>query len=307
VPVKVLNYAWRRLEWPPVEWLAGSVDVAHALHPLMIPARNAAQVVTIYDLYFLDHPEGTAAEIRRDYGKLTGRHAQRADAVVVISKHMSLQVQLRFGVDANRVFLCPPGAPPWRPRPSSGRRAHVLFIGTLEPRKNVSRLLRAYGSLVGRISDLPPLVLAGRIAAGSEVILAELQRAPLAGHVRHVGYVSEEHREQLFRDAALLVLPSLDEGFGMPVLEAMTVGVPVVAADRGALPGLLGDGGLLVDPEDESAIAAAIERLVTDASVAARFVSNGLERASQYTWEASARRLVEAYRAAVEHRSARRA
>jgi glycosyltransferase involved in cell wall biosynthesis len=307
VPVRVLNYAWHRFGWPPVEWLSGRIDVTHALHPLMIPARHAARIVTIHDLYFLDHAEGTAAEIRRDYATLAASHAQRADAVVVNSDHTALQVRERFGVGPDRIFICPPGAPPWTPRTASTRASHVLFIGTLGPRKNVVRLLHAYRALIGRVTGLPPLVLAGRITTGSEAILAELQHPALAGHVRHVGYVSEERREQLFRDASLLVLPSLDEGFGIPVLEAMTMGVPVVAANRGALPGLLGDAGLLIDPEDEAAMTAAIERLLSDSELAARCASRGLERAAHYNWEASARRLVEAYVEAIAHRSGRRA
>src|SRR5688500_2876493 len=87
VPVRVLNFLWHRLEWPPVELLAGPVDVVHAAHPLMIPSRRAARVVTVHDLYFLDHPERTSAEIRRDYPALTGQHARAADAVITPSRY----------------------------------------------------------------------------------------------------------------------------------------------------------------------------------------------------------------------------
>jgi glycosyltransferase involved in cell wall biosynthesis len=307
VPVKVLNYAWHRLEWPPVEWLAGRVDVAHAMHPLLIPARHAARLVTIHDLYFLDRPEGTTAEIRRDYARLAAHHAQRADAVVVNSSHTADQVQRRLGVEPGRMFVCPPGAPAWTPRTASPPRGPVLFIGTLGPRKNVGRLLKAYEALAGRVPDMPLLLLAGRITSGSAPILAALQRPSLASHVRHIGYVSEDRRERLFREASVLVLPSLDEGFGIPVLEAMTMGVPVVAANRGALPDLLGDAGLLVDPEDEGAIGAAIERLLTDPALAAECARRGRARAEGFTWESSARRLAQAYTAAIENRSADRA
>ncbi|HXW06294.1 MAG TPA: glycosyltransferase family 1 protein [Vicinamibacterales bacterium] len=306
VPVSVLNYTWHRLGWPPVEWLAGRVDVAHALHPLLIPATRAAQVVTIADLSFLDVPDSTTAEIRRDYAELSGPHARQADAVVVISAYTRMQVERRFGVPPERVFLCPPGAPAWRPRTSLDGPAHVLFIGTIGPRKNVGALLEAYEALRARAPDAPPLVLAGGVAPGAGDVVAALRRAPTDGTVRHLGYVPDMGREDLFRQACLLVLPSLDEGFGMPVLEAMAMGVPVVTSNRGALPELVGDAGLIVDPDDIPGLSRAMERMLTDTAFAQACVRRGLERATQYTWEGSARQLLNAYVSAAAHRSARR-
>jgi glycosyltransferase involved in cell wall biosynthesis len=305
VPVKLLNYAWHRLGWPPVERLAGDVDVAHALHPLLIPARRAAQVVTVHDLYFMDHPETASAEIRRDYPRLAAPHARRADAVVVNSSFTARQVERRLGVRPERLFVCPPGAPAWKPRAAQPVRGPVLFIGTLAPRKNVARLLDAYEILAARLADPPALLLAGRIAPGSEPLLARLHQPALARHVKHVGYVSDDRREQLFREAAVLVLPSHDEGFGIPALEAMTMGVPVVAANRGALPDLVGDAGLLADPDSAEAIAGAIERLLTDPAFAAECARKGPIRAAGYTWASSARVLKQAYGAALQNRSAR--
>jgi glycosyltransferase involved in cell wall biosynthesis len=217
------------------------------------------------------------------------------------------QVEQRLGVRPERLFVCPPGAPAWKPRGTQPLRGPVLFIGTLAPRKNVARLLDAYEILVTRLTDPPILLLAGRIAPGSEPLLARLQQPALARHVKHIGYVSDERREELFRQAAVLVLPSHDEGFGIPALEAMTMGVPVVAANRGGLPDLVGDAGLLTDPDRKEAIAGAIERLLTDPALAAECARKGLARAAGYTWASSARVLKEAYGAAVRNRSARRA
>lgn len=305
VPVSVLNFAWHRLEWPSVEVLTGcSVDVAHSLHPLLMPTRTAAQVVTVHDLDFLAHPERTRGEIRRDYAALAGPHARRADHVVVVSEFTAGEVTRLLGVPRERISVCRPGGPGWAPRESAPARGYALFVGTLEPRKNVGTLLDAVERLVTRRTGLaarsPLLVLAGRATAEAQPWLERIGRAPLAGRVEHLGYVDPDRRRSIYGGARLLVQPSLDEGFGLPVLEAMTLGVPVVAARRGALPEVLGDAGLLVEAEDSEQMAAAIERLLDDDDLAARCSELGVRRAQQFQWRDTAVRTIDAYRRAIE-------
>ena len=306
VPVSVLNFLWHRVEWPPVERMAGQqVDVVHSAHPLLIPSRRAARIVTIHDLDFLAHPERSAAEIRRDYPTLVRAHAHRADGIVVSSPFTAREVERQLEVPAKRIAICPAGAPAWRPRASAPPDGgYLLFFGTLEPRKNVGGLLDAYEILVGRRRDTPPLLLAGRATGAAAPWLQRIAQAPLQGRVRHVGYVDPADRRALYEGARLLVQPSFEEGFGMTVLEAMTVGVPVVAADRGALPELLGGAGLLVDPTEPEAIAAAIARLLDDGALAAAACTRGIHRASSYNWAQTAERVYAAYQQAIEHRCA---
>ena len=308
LPVRVLNYAWHRLEWPPVELLAGPVDVVHAAHPLLIPARRAAQVVTIHDLFFLAQPEATAAEIRRDYVPLAAVHARRADAVVTSTEYGRELVARQLQVPRERIHVCPPGAPRWQrlgaaPRVVTG--GSILFLGTLEPRKNVGALLDAYALLLQRLPAAPPLVLAGRAAPQADEWLRRIASAPLAGRVTHLGYVTPEERERLYEAARVLVLPSLNEGFGLTALEAMSAGVPVVASNRGSLPEVLGGAGLLFEPEDATTLAAALERIVTDDEAARRLGEAGLSRAAAFTWERSAAALRQAYLDAARRRRGR--
>jgi len=298
VPVRILNYAWHRLEWPPIEQLAGPVDVAHSAHPLLIPAANAAQVITIHDLFFLSHALMTEGEVRRDYAALVTSHARRAHAVVTPTQYVRHQIVNRLGVSDERVYVCPWGAPTWRTigqHPNVPADGCILFLGTLEPRKNVGALLDAYGLLVSRRPDTPRLVLAGRATNAAADWLSRIARAPLAGRVTHLGYVPEAERESLYRSARLLVMPSLDEGFGLPVLEAMAAGVPVVASRRGALPEVLGDAGALVEPDDAAALADAIERATADEAWARRAAEAGLERAKLFSWNTSAATLRHAF------------
>jgi glycosyltransferase involved in cell wall biosynthesis len=302
VPVRLLNFAWHRLRFPPVDWLAGEHDVVHALHPLLIPARRAARFVTIHDLDFLDHPERTRAEVRRDYATLALAHARRADRIMTVSRFTASAIVQRLGVDPSRIVVCPPGAPDWTPRPQASAAGPILFMGTLEPRKNIGVLLDAYTRLLTLVRDAPPLHLAGHAPAAAAKWLARTAAPPLAGHVEHLGYVAGDRRQDLYRSASMLVLPSLLEGFGLPVLEAMTVGLPVVVSDRGALPEVAGDAGEIVPAEDADALAHAMARYLRDPAHYRTAVARGLARAREYSWQESARTLLTSYTEVVNRR-----
>jgi glycosyltransferase involved in cell wall biosynthesis len=308
IPVSLLNYLWHRVEWPPVEMLAGRADVVHAAHPLRIPARHAAQVVTIHDLFFLTNPERVRAEIRRDYPRLAGPHARAADAVITVSQYTRQLAIEQLGVDGDRIYVCSPGAPVWPslgPEPRADRDGYILFLGTLEPRKNLDVILDAYTRLSRGARSVPPLVIAGRATPDARPWLDRLSQEPLKSHVSYRGYVEVDAREGLYGKARALVLPSFDEGFGLPALEAMAAGVPVVASNRGSLPEVVGTAGVLLDPIDVDAWAAAIERLATDPQWSADLGRAGLERARSFTWERTAAELHRAYTDAVRRRGAR--
>lgn len=303
VPVRVLNFAWHRLGWPDAETVTGrTFDVTHSLHPLLLPSRSAARVITIHDLNFLTHPERTRAEIRRDYAALARKHAHRADGIIVVSRFTAREVERHLGIPQNRITICAPGAPAWRARANPPRDGYVLFVGTLDARKNIGGLLDAYERLIDLRKSVPDLVLAGRAIDESRSWLERIGRPPLAGHVRHIGYLDPANRRALYEGARLLVQPSFEEGFGLPVLEAMTIGVPVVAADRGALPEVLGEAGALVDPEDAEALSAAIERVLDDDALAGASAAKGIARAHTFNWERTARLVYDAYHRAVEHK-----
>jgi glycosyltransferase involved in cell wall biosynthesis len=303
IPVTVLNFAWHRLGWPPIEALGATADLAWSLHPLLMPSRRAAQVVTVHDLYFLDHPDATAREVRRDYATLAGPHARRADGVIVNSEYTRGLAETRLGVPPRRVTVCYPGAPAWRVREEPTGPGPILHIGTIEPRKNVNALIGAYLSLASTREHTPPLLFAGRLAT-PPLSPDELNRHRT--QIEFLGYVSDDERLRLYREASMLVIASADEGFGIPALEAMTIGLPVVAVRRGSLPEVLGDAGILVDADDDAALAAAMRRLLDDPALRREQAARGVKRARDFDWDSSASRLLAAFNEAVSRRASRR-
>ena len=309
VPVRAITWGWNRLGWPPVEWIAGAADVVHAQSPLMIPTRHAARVITIHDLDFLNRPDRTHAEMRRDYPARVQKHAADADQIVVSSHYTATEVVRQLGIPRYRITVCSPGAPRWaseiaKQRAAADLGSTILFVGTLEPRKNVLGLLDAYEQLLNRRHTAPTLVLAGRVPDTAAGVLARVKRPSLAGSVELRGYVPDDERPSLYRQARMLVLPSFEEGFGLPVLEAMACGVPVVVSNRGSLPEVAGEAAVPVPADNVDALCAEMERLL-DVTAARQAVSRGLVQAARYSWESCATSALDAYREAIANQARR--
>jgi alpha-1,3-rhamnosyl/mannosyltransferase len=225
----------------------------------------------------------------------------------VPSAYTAGEVSRLLGVPPERVAVCPPGVPEWEPSPRGFvRDGYLLFMGTLEPRKNIAGLLGAYRRLVERWPDAPPLVLAGKATDDANHLLEAIRQPPLAGRVTQLGYVPDADRQKVYAGARALVLPSLEEGFGLPALEAMSLGIAVVAARRGALPEVVGDAGVLVDPTDESGFAEALQRVLADDGLARALAARGETRASSFSWQRTAATVRTAFAAAIHRRRARR-
>ena len=310
VPVQLLNLLWHRTKWPPVETVAGGdFDIAHSAHPLLMPARRAAQVVMVHDLDFMEHPERSHREIRRDYPALAPAHIRAADAVAVNSPHTAREVIRLTGVAAEQIIVCPLGRPEWSPREAEPEDAPLLFLGSFEPRKNIGLLLEAYERLLAERGArgllTPRLVLAGGAGLDSEEILKRAASSFLAPHVEVLGYVKPETRRELYASAMMCIMPSHTEGFGLPALEAMTVGVPVVAADRGALPDVVGPAGVLFRANDADGLAAAMEALISSPEQRHRMRDAGLEQSRSFSWAHTASRTREAWALAIERKRRR--
>ena len=306
IPVRLLNYAWHRAQWPPLDRLVGApLDLTHSPHPLLLPAKRAKKIVTLHDLFFLKHPDMTEAEIRRDYAPLVREHVRRADGVICVSEHTASEAQLLLDVPAAKIAVIPNGIDPEYRMPASPEavdavltrhrlpRGAFLYVGSEERRKNLVNLAMAYMGLAGRRPRTPPLVLVG---PGSEWS----QGGALSGpQIRAVGYLETREIRALMAASAALVLPSLEEGFGLPVVEAMAAGLPVVCSRGSALEEVAGDAATLVNPLDTRSIASGMEKILDDKPRAERQRAMGLERSRQFDWDIAAARTLEFYRRVV--------
>lgn len=307
VPVRLLNFAWHRLEWPPVEMLTGErYDVTFSPHPLLLPSRDAAPVVLVADVDFIKYPERAHREIRRDYAPLAAAHAQRAARVITISEYSAAEIARCLDVPREKIVVCHPGSPHWQDaRRGFDRDGYLLFVGTLGARKNIGGLLTAYERLVARVARAPKLVLMGNAGPEGDEYIRRINKPPLEGRVEHRGYVVDSERQNTYLGARALVLPSFDEGFGMPALEAMSLGIPVIASARGALPEVIDNAGVLIDPDDDLSLVDALARVATDDTLAETLSARGLGRSREFSWQRTARLTRQAFADAIAERMGR--
>ena len=307
LPVRALNLAWNRLEAPALDRLVGApLDLIHSPHPLMIPGKKAKQVITIHDLFFLKQPDMTDAEIRRDYVPLVREHARRADGVICVSEYTASEARLLLEVPPDRIAVIPNGVDPaYRVPPPPEAidavlnrrripRGAILYIGTEEKRKNLVNLAMAYMGLARRRKSMPPLVLVG---PGREWVHGGSIVGP---QILATGYLETSEIRALMATSSMLVLPSLEEGFGLPVAEAMAAGLPVVCSRGSALEEVAGGAATLVDPLNTKSIADGIERVLDDPALAERQRRQGRQQSLQFDWDTTSARTLDFYRRVLE-------
>lgn len=251
-------------------------------------------VATIHDLTPLLYPDWHPLRNRLGFVPFIGPTVRVASRLAVVSEATRRDLVGRFPLASAKTVVVPNGvAPPSppgpEPVPGNPSEPFVLFLGTREPRKNLTRLVEAMESIWDRRGDFPNLVVAGSEGWGLPGFRTRVKSSRHAGRIRLLGWVSGGTATALLRSARLLAYPSLYEGFGLPALEAMALGTPVVASSSSSLPEVVGDAGLLPDPQDALAIASAIERAHDDEAFRSRAARLGPERAALFTWEAAAK------------------
>ncbi len=303
LPVQALNYSWNRLGWPALDhFVRAPLDLVHSPHPLIVPGKRARHIVTLHDLFFLKHPEMTDAEIRRDYAPLVREHVKRADGILCVSEHTASEARLLLEVPAQKIAIVPNGVDPAYRLPVSAEdvaavlarhslpRGGLLYVGSEEKRKNLVNLAMAYMGLCRRRPRTPPLVLVGPGSYWAQ------GGADVGPQIRATGYLETREIRALMAASVALVLPSLEEGFGLPVAEAMAAGLPVVCSRGSGLEEVAGAAATLVNPLDTKSIAAGIERLLDDPALAERQRQAGLEQSRRFDWDESARQTLQFYR-----------
>jgi glycosyltransferase involved in cell wall biosynthesis len=263
-------------------------------------------VITIHDLNFLYYPQFLTAESRRYYNQQIEWAVCRTDHILADSHATKSDLVSLLGVPPEKVTVVHLAAnPAFRPLPEAETRqvatkynlepGYLLFVGTLEPRKNLPGLLQAYRRLLDAQVTAAPLVFVGGKGWLYDEVFERIEALRLRQHVRFLHDVPDTDLPGLYNAASLLATPSFYEGFGLPALEAMACGMPVVVADRASLPEVVGQAGLLVDPNDPDDIARALGRALTDAPLRARMRERGLAQAARFTWERTARETLAVY------------
>jgi glycosyltransferase involved in cell wall biosynthesis len=291
--------AWHAVRWPKVESATGHVDVVHAT-AVAVPPTRAPLLVTIHDLAFLDDPQRATRHGHRFFRR-GAELARRCASLVVVPSDTTARACVEAGFDGERIRVVPWGvsrhdiaeADVERARRRFGLdRPYVLFVGTVEPRKNLSGLVEAVATLDGRGIDL---VVVGPTGWNEDLAarVSRLDRTDVRVH--RLGFLAPLDLASLYAGCAVFCYPSLEEGFGLPVLEAMAYGAPVVTSAGTATEEVAGDGALVVNPCDHAGLGAAIGSLLDDRDLAAGLGRRGQARAASYTWERAAASYADIY------------
>jgi glycosyltransferase involved in cell wall biosynthesis len=306
--IRSLYPRWNMLGRPALPAPIRSAELVHATSASAVPPAGDDQrlIVTVHDLAFERYPGMFPRTWRAMYRMGMRAAVRRADAILTPSRHTAEDVLSRTKVDPAKLHVVPlAAAPPAREVEVADalgrlkvRAPYLLFVGTIEPRKNLVRLVRAYRRVAA--TGLPhALVLAGPLGWQHEALMRELAlEGP--GEIVMTGALDPGDLDAVLRAADTFVYPSLYEGFGLPVLEAMARGVPAIVSNTSSLPEVTGDAALGVDPRSIREIAAAIETLCTDVDLAERLAAAGRLRAERFSWDETARRTLEVYERALE-------
>jgi glycosyltransferase involved in cell wall biosynthesis len=298
IPARTTRRLWKRADWPAIEYWTGPIDVVHGPNFVIPPTKRAAALVTVHDLTPVHHPEYCDANTVQ-YPRLIRRALRRGAHVHAVSQFVADEVADVFGLARDRIHVVYNGVSDVRAGDSdTGRRIagsdrYVLAIGTIEPRKNLAALVRAFDVVAASDTDVR-LVIAGARGWKLEEFDAALAEARASKRIVLTGRVDDATRADLLAGATLLAYPSRYEGFGLPPLEAMSVGVPVLATAVGALPEVLGDAALLVAPTD-SGIADGLTELLGSAAQREKMIGAGRDRVRRYSWDRCATELIDVY------------
>ncbi|MBO9372782.1 MAG: glycosyltransferase family 4 protein [Chloroflexus sp.] len=300
---RLLTILWQRVRLPlRIEWLIGPLDVVHA-PDFVLPPTRARTLLTIHDLTFLVEPGCAEPKLRRYLSTAVPRSLQRADLIVVDSKATASDLGRLYGIPNRRIRLLYPAVDTrFRPIPTAEAQAvrqrlglpehFLLFVGTLEPRKNLVRLLQAFTLLQSEHPDLH-LLIAGKRGWLYDDIFATVEQCHLRDRVHFLDFVADEDLPALYNLARAFVYPSLYEGFGFPVLEALACGTPVVTTKVSSLPEVTGSAAVFVDPLDPEDIAAGIRTALSNPMP---LRTAGPQHAASFRWEQAGQTLVAIYR-----------
>lgn len=311
----IMHYGIYRRIWKWVPFLdygrffKTHADIFHFFNFVAPPRVRGKVIITIYDMVYKVFPETMEKANYKKLDENLKRSCDAASAIVTISQNSKDEIIEYMGVEENRIHIIPPGVDTARYHPyinsvvlqSVMEKYHLpekyfLYLGTIEPRKNVESIIKAFRIFNEKKGHEHYLVIAGKKGWMYDEIFKLVEEYGLQDAVIFPGYVDEEDKPMVYAGATAFIFPSLYEGFGMPPLEAMACGVPVISSNSSSLPEVVGDAGVLTQPMDVESISLAMERLTEDYEYHNKLVEKGLKQASTFSWEASVEKLLNLYR-----------
>ena len=307
LPERWMTIGWHRAYLPvPVELFTGPVDLFHSPNFILPPVRRAKTLLTVHDLSFIRHPQGAVDKLRRWLEQVVPRSLERADHVLADSASTKQDLIELFNIPAADITVVGAGVEPrFRPitdaieleRVAAKYRLPpklILSLGTLEPRKNFTGLIKAFSQ--SPVRETHHLVIAGGKGWLYDDIFAEAAASPVTDRIHLIGFVADEDLPTLYSLADVFAYPSHYEGFGIPVIEAMACGTPVVCADNSCLPEVAGSSAVQIPATDIEALDGALHRLTTDQTLRSHAITEGFVQAQKFNWPAAAQRLLTVYR-----------
>jgi glycosyltransferase involved in cell wall biosynthesis len=299
LPVWVLNLLWQRRRLPALDFFFRTdLDLTHSATPLILPTRGK-KVITVHDIFFMDFPDRAGEEAGKVFFRLAAASFRDADGIVTSSTFTSVEIVSRFALNEKKVRIIPPGLDkrfleevPAAELKATRKRCNLppsflLFVGAQVPRKNLVRFVEAL-KIVHRHGLQIPLVLVGPEGDDSEAIRAKADRLGISHWIMTTGYLEERDIRNAYRLATAFVLPSLCEGFGMPLVEAMASGLPVAASQVSAIPEVCRDAAVYFQPDTPESMAEKVASVLEDEDLRKRLIARGKERAQDFKWERAA-------------------
>jgi glycosyltransferase involved in cell wall biosynthesis len=287
----------------------GYPDIVHGTNYAVYPCQKSLKVMNIYDLSFIKYPIYVNS-IVRTYTKRVKQSLKWSDLVITISESTKKDIVEYLNVAPDQIYVTPLASryyPAYLDEHLIDQRIkavnynfeipYLLFVSTIEPRKNIISLISAFNRLKEKHKIEHHLILIGQKGWKYEQIFAEIERSPWKDQIHHLNYLSDEDVALFYSKADVFVYPSHYEGFGLPVLEAMTLGAPVVTSNTSSLLEVAGDAALLIDPNDSTSLAEAILQVISDSQLRNELIQKGKNRAKLYSWEKTAKATLEAYKA----------
>lgn len=315
-PVKMINFLWQNVGWPPLgKFFKTELDLTHSPIPLLLPTRGK-KIVTVHDLFFMDFPAFVQGEARKNFNRRIENSLQRSDGILVISQFIKDQIMKRFFLKEEKIKVVYHGVDPgFANKPSVAQTENaknkyglpskfILFVGAIEPRKNLVKLIEAL-RFIQKKSQAIPLVIVGKEGMDYHNLVKKIEDSKLQSKVLFLNYLPDGDLKILYRLASCLVFPSLCEGFGLPLIEAMASECPLVISRASAFPEIALDAALYFQPEDAEEMASQIITVLDDEDIRKKLIQRGIQRVQDFSWTKTAENTLSFYRSVLEKESPR--